>query len=207
MTVPHQTFFGVDENGNAINYGFVREIIDEDRLIKLLKQRIQIFFVGQVEPLIKASPFPLSIMICIGIETLGEITVLANADDNGIQFKKILGKFNSGFSKRLTISQKELIRKNWPEKDTEKIQSLADLFYKYYRNTMIHGYRGKGVFLSSELDILYTFKDGFLVINPDLFWFRFKEIFDLVFDQLIKDRKNGSGERTRCLDYIRKLLE
>lgn len=207
MTVPYQTFFGVDENGNAINYGFVREIIDEDRLIELLKQRIQVFFVGQVEPLIKVSPFPLSIMTCIGIETLGEITVLASPDDNGIQFKKILGKFNNGFSKSLTINQKDLIRKNWPEKDSEKIKSLADLFYKYYRNTMIHGYRGKGVFLSSELETLYTFQDGFLIINPDLFWFRFKEIFDLVFVQLIKDRKNGSRERTRCLDYIRKLLE
>lgn len=207
MAVPNETYFGVDENGNSINYGFVRQISDEDQLINLLKFRIQVFFIEQVIPLESSgSPFPLSIMTSIGIETLGEITVSESSDDNGIQFKKILGKFDKGLSKSLTIPEKELIKNNWPEKDTDKIKSLADLFYRYYRNTMIHGYRGKGVFLSSELDSSYKFDNGFLIINPDWFWKRFKEIFIETFDQLIKDKKKGSGERTRCLSYINKLL-
>ena len=207
MAVPNLTIFGVDENEASINYGTVRQITDEDRLIRLLKLRIEVFFIGQVKPLETVSPFPLSVMTCIGVETLGEITIAESSDDNGIQFKKILGKFDTNLAKTLTKSEKELVKKNWPDKDGEKIKNLTDLFYKYYRNTMIHGYRGKGVFLSSGLKPPFIFNDGFLIINPDWFWTRFIEVFNSTFEQLLKDNKKGSGERTRCLDYIRKLLD
>jgi hypothetical protein len=207
MAVPIQTIFGVDENETSINYGTVSQITDEDRLIRLLKLRIEVFFIGQVKPLETVSPFPLSVMTCIGVETLGEITIAESNDDNGIQFKKILGKFDTNLAKTLTKSEKELVKKNWPDKDGEKIKTLTDLFYKYYRNTMIHGYRGKGVFLSSGLKPPFIFNDGFLIINPDWFWTRFIEVFNSTFEQLLKDKKKGSGERTRCLDYIRKLLD
>ena len=207
MAVPDQTIFGVDENEASINYGTVRQITDEDRLIILLKLRIEVFFIGQVKPLETVSPFPLSVMTCIGVERLGEITIAENSDDNGIQFKKILGKFDTNLAKTLTKAEKELVKKNWPDKDGEKIKTLTDLFYKYYRNTMIHGYRGKGVFLESGLNPPFIFNDGFLIINPDWFWTRFIEVFNSTFEQLLKDKKKGSGERTRCLDYIRKLLD
>ncbi|MFN9380166.1 MAG: hypothetical protein ACK6BQ_09395 [Bacteroidota bacterium] len=51
MAVPDQTIFAVDENEASINYGTVRQITDEDRLIRLLKLRIEVFFIGQVKPL------------------------------------------------------------------------------------------------------------------------------------------------------------
>ena len=51
MAVPNLTIFGVDENEASINYGTVRQITDEDRLIRLLKLRIEVFFIGQVKPL------------------------------------------------------------------------------------------------------------------------------------------------------------
>ena len=207
MAVPNLTIFGVDENEASINYGTVRQITDEDRLIRLLKLRIEVFFIGQVKPLETVSPFPLSVMTCIGVETLGEITIAESSDDNGIQFKNILGKFDTNLAKTLTKTEKELVKKNWPDKDGEKIKTLTDLFYKYYRNTMIHGYRGKGVFLESGLNPPFIFNDGFLIINPDWFWTRFIEVFNSTFEQLLKDKKKGSGERTRCLDYIRKLLD
>ena len=59
MAVPDQTIFGVDENEASINYGTVRQITDEDRHIRLLKLRIEVFFIGQVKPLETVSPFPL----------------------------------------------------------------------------------------------------------------------------------------------------
>jgi len=167
MAVPNQTIFGVDENEASINYGTVRQITDENRLIRLLKLRIEVFFIGQVKPLETVSPFPLSVMTCIGVETLGEITIAESSDDNGIQFKKNFGKFDTNLTKSLTKAEKELVKKNWPDKDGEKIKTLTDLFYKYYRNTMIHGYRGKGVFLESGLNPPFIFNDGFLIINPD----------------------------------------
>lgn len=112
MAVPNQTIFGVDENEASINYGTVRQITDEDRLIILLKLRIEVFFIGQVKPLETVSPFPLSVMTCIGVETLGEITIAESSDDNGIQFKKILGKFDTNLTKTLTKTEKELVKKN-----------------------------------------------------------------------------------------------
>ena len=111
MAVPNQTIFGVDENEASINYRTVRQITDEDRLIILLKLRIEVFFIGQVKPLETVSPFPLSVMTCIGVETLGEITIAESSDDNGIQFKKILGKFDTNLAKTLTKAEKELVKK------------------------------------------------------------------------------------------------
>jgi len=121
-------------------------------------------------------------MTCIGVETLGEITIAESSDDNGIQFKKILWKFDTNITKTLTKAEKELVKKNWPDKDGEKIKTLTELFYKYYRNTMIHGYLGKGVFLSSGLKPPFIFNDGFLIINPDWFWTRFIEVFNSTFE-------------------------
>ncbi len=121
-------------------------------------------------------------MTCIGVETLGEITIAESSDDNGIQFKKIFGKFDTNLTKSLTKAEKELVKKNWPDKDGEKIKTLTDLFYKYYRNTIIHGYRGKGVFLKSGLKPPFIFNDGFLIINPDWFWTRFIEVFNSTFE-------------------------
>lgn len=59
-------------------------------------------------------------MTCIGVETLGEITIAESSDDNGIQFKKILGKFDTNLAKTLTKAEKELVKKNWPDKDEKK---------------------------------------------------------------------------------------
>ena len=108
MAVPNETIFGVDEVRNSINYGFVRQLTDENRLINLLKFRIEVFFTEQVKPLEAVSPFPLSVLTCVGIETLGEITIAENKDDSSYQFTSILGKFDKSFSKQLNKKDKIL---------------------------------------------------------------------------------------------------
>lgn len=129
-----EIIFGVDSSGVAINYGFVRAIQDDTSLINLLHLRLKVFFINQVQPLQDfRSAFPLSIMTCIGIETMGEIFVAENKDDTSYQFVEI-----------------------------------------------IHGYQGKGVFLSYEdtNDIEIDEEFAFLKINPDWFWNSFKNYYE-----------------------------
>ena len=80
--VPDKIIFGIDSLGNVIDYGFVRKVKDDNELINLLRLRLKVFFVDQVQPLQNSrSAFPLTTMTCVGIETLGEIFVNKNNDD------------------------------------------------------------------------------------------------------------------------------
>ena len=85
--VPDKIIFGIDELGNSIDYGFVRNVTDDNELINLLRLRLKVFFIDQVQPLQESrSAFPLTTMTCVGIETLGEIFVKEKKDDTSFQF-------------------------------------------------------------------------------------------------------------------------
>jgi hypothetical protein len=80
--VPDKVIFGIDTLGHSINYGFVRSVTDNNELINLLRLRLKVFFIDQVQSLQNSkAAFPLTTMTCVGIETLGEIFVKENKDD------------------------------------------------------------------------------------------------------------------------------
>ncbi len=83
--------------------------------------------------------------------------------------------------------------------------TYADLLYSYFRNTMIHGYSARGVFLNHELHVLIEVEKGFLVLNPLLFWNRFKELFAQVFDDLMNN--SDSVYRNQCKLYLERALK
>ena len=72
---------------------------------------------------------------------------------------------------------------------------------------MTHGYYGRGVYLSYEDTTWFNKKDeGFLVLNPDWFWDKSKDVFNELFYEAINGELNNP-RRKKALDYINKILK
>ncbi len=206
--IPDEIIFGIDNNRNAVDYGFVRNIKDDNELINLLRLRLMRFFIEQVQVLQDSkSAFPLTTMTCIGIETLGEIFIEKNANDTSFQFVEIIKKVNQTFGFKPNKKYMTKLKEIWSEKDLAKIDNFGKLTYRFFRNTMVHGYQGKGVFLSYEdtESIEIDEKSAFIKINPDWFWNSFKGYYERQF-KIVEKAESNNKERRNCIDYIKNFL-
>jgi hypothetical protein len=149
----------------------------------------------------------LASLTCIGIETLGEIFVTSDKDDISLQFITILKQLNQIFGRKPNQKYQAQLEAIWTAKDLNNISSYGKIVYRFFRNTMIHGFQGKGMFLSYEGTKNITIDDAsaFIVINPDWFWEIFKAFFYKQFD-LAKKAQANSNERKNCLNYINTFL-
>jgi len=162
---------------------------------------------GQVPGGVPAyAPLPLSIMTCVAIETLAQILFgdSSNKDDKGHGFKKVLGKMSSKLSKKLGKQDIGDLENRWGT-ETEKAACVSDLIYTFFRNTLIHGFRGRVVYIGGYSEVADAeLRAGALGLNPFWFWESYKNTFEKQFDQLLAEKQ--SGERTKCLVYLAKLL-
>jgi hypothetical protein len=207
--IPDKVIFGEDALNNGITYGSVRNIMDENELINLLKLRLSVFFINQVQVLQDSrSAFPLATMTCIGIETLGEVLLQKDDDDTSYQFVGIIRKVDQRFGRKPNKKFEAKLKEIWSEDDLKNIDCFGKIVYRFFRNTMIHGYQGKGVFLSYEdtKNIEFDDKNAYLIINPDWFWNSFKDYFSNEF-KLISNAQNNDPKRDNCLKYIHSLLD
>jgi hypothetical protein len=206
--IPDYVIFGIDSSGNPIDYGFVRTITDDNELIELLNLRLKVFFVNQVQPLQDAkSPFPLTIMTCVGIETLAEIFVKRKEGDQSFRFVETLKQMHQKFSHKPNGKFKQKLKEIWLEKELSNLDSFAKITYQFFRNTMMHGYQGKGVFLSYGDTVNIEINDelAFIKLNPDWFWNRFKEYYEKLFT-MVKLAQTNNPEKQNCIQYIKNNL-
>jgi hypothetical protein len=217
MPIPDYVTFGVNELNKRIDFGYVREITDETKLIELLKYRLNTFFINQVEPI--KTPFPLSTMICVGVETLGQIfikdktiqkkfdgSIKEKKESESFRFVEVFKKLHQGFSHPVGEKFKKNLGDLWKGEDVTDIDTLSLLVYKFFRNTMIHGYHGKGVYLSVEdTKSFIKHEDGYLVLNPYWLWEKFKDVYAKLFNEAIKGQGNNQY-RINALIYINNLL-
>ena len=207
--VPDEVIFGRDlSNENTLTYGDVRKITDKSLLIGLLERRLFHFFLNQVEPLKQSrSAFPLATLTCIGIETLGQVFILEDKDDSSFQFVEILKSLNQIFSRKMTKKYGHKLQEIWATKDLKKVDNYAKIIYRFFRNTMIHGYQAQGMFLSYEGTQMISVEESsaFLIINPDWFWDIFKDSFYNKFEEVII-APESNHQRINCLNYIQTFL-
>jgi hypothetical protein len=202
--IPDEVKFGHNAKGDVIDYGYVRAISDNTELIDLLRIRLQTFLINQVQPLqTSRSPFPLTVMTCVGIETLGEIFIPEDKDDTSFRFVEISKKLSQTFGRKLSKKYEKKLSEFWGNKDVKNIDCYGKVLYRFFRNTMIHGYQGKGVFLSYEdlNKIEVDEETSFIKLNPDWFWNSYKEAFNKLFIDA-KTAQDANAMRKNCLKYI-----
>ena len=95
MPVPNEVIFGVDDSNESITYGDIRNINDDTELIKLLKYRLNVYLINQVEPI--GGAFPKANMTCILIETLGDI-FYGEGETQSFGFISVCKRLHKGFS-------------------------------------------------------------------------------------------------------------
>jgi len=150
-------------------------------------------------------------MTCIAIETLGRVFFKSSGDSKSSQFTQAIGKLDQRFGRQLSKSFKERLSELWPsreegqEKKTSDIKTRAELIYTFFRNSMIHGYRARAVYLSDKEEIELEEGDGYLVLNPHWFWTLFKSAYNSLMLEAL-DESHESSSRKNCLSYIKKML-
>ncbi len=154
-------------------------------------------------------------MTCVAAETLGRVIepislyekdARKNREISKIVSVLIYGKLDKKLTRPLSKEAKLSMQKVWPNDNVFGINSYAELFHSYLRTSFIHGYRGKNVFLSVELEQGWDFQDGSLIINPNWFWKEYKRVFDECFEIVLNSKEKNNPLRINALDYFHKLI-
>lgn len=207
--VPDDVIFGIKEDQKSIDYGYIRSVSDENELIRLLELRLGVFFENKVEPLVDSrSAFPLAVMTCIGIETLGEIFFKEDKDESARQFVNVTFELSSEFKKKPEKETLKIMNQTWSEEKMKGIKSKGHVLHNFFRNSMIHGFSAQAIYLSYEdtNDFIEIPNKGIFVMNPDWLWNRYKLGTAKLF-KMAQSGKNHKQKRKNCLTYIQKMLE
>lgn len=220
MPIPDKTFFGSKLDGTgAILFGEVCQITDEHDKLLLLKRRLEAYLTSQIDPIADStkiySPFPLTVLTCIAVETLGRvISPISEWEKDKHKDKeisklvsvRIYGELDKKLTRPLNQEFKASMQALWPNDKVKDIKSYAELFHSYLRTSFMHGYRSKNVFLKAELEEGWAIKDGFLIINPYWFWKEYKRVFEESFEKIFDKKEKNNPYRINALAYFHRLI-
>src|SRR5215831_6465251 len=134
MPVPDNTYFGEKPEGGGVQYGEVRQITQEQRKLEILKSRLDPLLIGQINELAIInsnntrkvySPFPLTVLTFLSIETLGHVINDVEKIKRDIEYEQ---------SKAIVTPVYQLMDKNLSHKPSKR-------FYEAYER--IHGKHDK----------------------------------------------------------------
>lgn len=219
MPVPHEAYFGPAETGDGLKYGDVRELPEEERF-RALKRRLDTLFIGQVNEIAKMeddnkAPFPLFLMTCVGIEMLGKVFYMqkpsAGRGEDDIQkegFLEVCNRIHPHFSRTLNKEIKKAYDHLWGIGEHEKVRpfSISHIIYRFGRNTMIHGYRGKGVYLHNGKKLEWEIYLGAPLLNPYWFWKSFVRCYNKLWDEFNANAEPTNPLRISAGLYLQDLL-
>ena len=221
MPVPNSVHFGPSENGEGLTYGHVRNQ-GEEAQFQALNRRFNTLFIGQVDELTKEengkrvvySPFPLFLMTCVGIETLGKIFFSREPknreSEEDIQregFLEVCSGFDQAFSRKLSKDQKSDYDSLWGIDEHKKVRSVAVIIYRLGRHTMVHGYRGKGVFLTEHKSVpTWSMKDGAVILNPYWFWKKYKSRSSSLWKDFHDNKEPTNAFKRSARLYLQEIL-
>ena len=219
MPVPDKTIFAnhwIEDRG--ITFGEARRITDPQEKLLCLKKRIETYIIKQVDVIghrDNYAPFPLTVLTCIAVETLGRIIEPVSAYEKDSRKKNeipkivstaIYGKLHPRINGQLSQKFKAGMKNLWPDADVKNISSYSELFHSYLRTTLIHGYRAKNVFLTEDIPE-WTLDDiGCLYINPYWFWKAFKRVFEECFEKILDNSELNNPYRKNAFEYFEHLL-
>ena len=219
MAIPDNTYFGPNQNKIGQNYGDVRRQNTEEQLVSL-ELRLRDLLIKQIDELGRDdndetkvfSPFPLAISTCVAIDALGEVFFKYDKKrtekNQQYTFTSVLNKFDKSFSRPLPKQFKSGLSNLISDYKSENINSRSDLIYKTFRNSLMHGYKARAVYITQEnIEWSENENDGYLIINPYWFWERFKLVFDKLFNDLKEAHEENNPYKISAHYYVKKLLE
>ena len=219
MPVPDEAYFGPTETGNTLTYGEVRKLQEAERFCAL-RRRLNTLLIEQVNEIAKMedgnkAPFPLFLMTCVGIETLGKVfytrepTSGQNKDDIQKEgFLKVCNRIHPHFSRPLPKDQKEAYDSLWGVGKHKEVNpfSISHIIYRFGRHTIIHGYRGKGVYFHNDKNLQWQMKMGAPILNPYWFWRNFCSASEKLWAEFESNREPTNPLKSSARLYLEELL-
>jgi hypothetical protein len=170
--IPDDVAFAQRAGGGDILFGDVRNNRNAAARAEFLARRLETFFLGAYQELVDrnvSSPFSVSIMVMSGIGTLGEIFYSNppppdSRDRNREAFCRFCARVDQRFGRPHSIAFRKAFAQRW---STERPDSISGVLYTYFRNSLIHGYYGRGVFLTgASTQEMLVKDDGTVLIHP-----------------------------------------
>ncbi len=220
MPVPDEVVFGPNVPSGPMTYGEVRHLKADEQL-RALHRRLGAYFTSQVSELGKPeggtskvySPFPLFLMTCIGIETIGRVffsrAPKAGEKPDDIQregFLNICNRLHGHLSRPLSKAQKADYDSLWGDGAHKHAKTPSAIIYRLGRNTIVHGYQGRGVFLTEGLET-YSLESGAIIINPYWFWRAFMTVYEDLWIQLYSSAEDNNPLKKSAHIYLSDLLK
>jgi hypothetical protein len=142
------------------------------------RARMDSYYFDQVKAIASKSPwapFPLAVMTCIGIETIGAYKYGDDTNDRNGHFKKTVEELDRGFTRVVAAP-------------TGNNVSLSTFVYQGFRNSLAHGFYGKWVFITHDPAKAKTFRYNthhkLLVLNVYWLYERFHTVAQKYLDNL-----------------------
>lgn len=215
MPVPDPIRFAHTDN-EILTYGDIRMLAGDER-IRALKKRFDHWLIKQTDALIAKdesgndlvnAPFPLVIMSCVALETLGSVFFDdgQKRDETKKAFEKAAIFTDSGLKGPMVKGFRGKMRKLWPNSDLTDVQSASDVIYKFFRNSMFHAYCARGVYITGDMgQKAWSYGEGYILIHPNNFW---EMVRDCGYTRIFEAALSGehAGLNTSAQKYINELL-
>ena len=217
MPIPDPVIFGPWPDGTPSTFGDVRAMDSTGRL-SALKRRLDLWLIAETQEHALDdhghakvySPFPLAVLTCVACEAAGQILYGAhNREAEGTQrdcFVALVRGLHQHFSRQLTQNFRQHLAARWPNLDLEDCTTIAHLIYRFFRNSLIHAYRGYAVYLTADEADSFGLGDGFIVLNPYWFWEAFRTRYNALWNE-VEHAQENNPRRASCVAYINEILQ
>lgn len=208
MPVPDDTVFGPKPNDGNQTYGEVREQNEQQR-IQSLKLRLDDWLIAQTGHSVKA-PFSLALLTCVAIECLGHVflsPIGKSKDDGQRVFKDVMGKVDPRFNCPMEKGFLKALKQRWPRLEFRQGMYASDVVWKFFRTSMSHGYRARGVYLTGDETSAWKYADGYLKLNPFWLWKELQRVYEGLFNEALNEELRDNPSRKSSVRYIEDLLD
>jgi hypothetical protein len=206
--VPGYVIFGPNpKGGDNLTWDSLRSMTESDDRIAALESRLRTYLVSGLADTAKtAHPFSAAALVMIGIGSLGEILFRdgsSGEDASKQRFCKACNKIDQQFSRQLPNKGSSAFAKRW---NTPKPKSMAEILYTYFRNSIVHSFHGRGLYLTGEeTDTVKLTDDGVAMLNPTWLVNQYEKSSGNLLTKLLGEEENGPLRRN-ALDFLDKLV-
>ena len=156
-------------------------------------------------------------MTCVGVETLGKVFFgrppkekdgKPKEHTEDIQregFLTVCNQFHKHFSRPLTKKQKLAYDALWGANAHKNAGTPSLIIYRLGRHTMVHGYQGRGVFITESI-AEWALEEGAIIINPYWLWRAFKNVYEDFWARLYANKEANNPMKKAALLYLDELL-
>ena len=213
FNIPDIVCFGPDGRGGDFNYGHVRALSPQLQ-IEALRLRHEAWLVAQSSVLATSasSPFPLAVMTCVGMEALGLLAFGSSAKQRD-PFLAVAAIMDARFAVAVSPTFQSNLAKRWAatldsDAKPNSVTTNAELLYFFFRNSLMHGFRGRGVFLTGDetQDFVTRDAEGTMVLNPWWLWRSYEAAVTATFNEIVGSSASASAKRRAAEDHLKLML-